>query len=178
MLVLTAPFLLSCHRCPRLLALVPSLPPLPFSVPGSCSLPKQPFLPCVPAPCFLSFTSLLCLILGCLFFFSPLDSALSPSFLQPRRLHLLLLPFLQDEPAWWDVLEEQAVLLSCRWFSTILRSLSLLGRCGYFPTEQQFLAVSTLLTASALQDKLKSCALQSPKEGLCLGPVLQRVALL
>lgn len=58
-------------------------------------------------------------------------------------------------------------------FHSIEVSLAFLGRCGCFPTEQQFLAVSMLLTTSALQDKLKSCTLWSQKEGLCIEPVVE-----
>lgn len=54
--------------------------------------------------------SLLCWVLDCpcKHLFS-LHSALSLSFLLPPRFPPLLLLFLQDKPAWWGVLEEQAV---------------------------------------------------------------------
>lgn len=71
--------------------------------------PKQLCLPSV-SDALLLLLSLLCWVLDCpcKHLFS-LYSALSPSFLLPPRFPPLLLPFLQDKPAWWDVLEEQAV---------------------------------------------------------------------
>lgn len=70
----------------------------------------QPKLLCLPSvsDALLPLLSLLSWFLTALVNIS-LYSALSPSFLLPPRFPPLLLPFLQDKPAWWDVLEEQAV---------------------------------------------------------------------
>lgn len=71
--------------------------------------PRELCLPSV-SDALLALLPLLCWVLICSFkhLFS-LYSALSPSFLLPPRFPPLLLPSLQDKPAWWDVLEEQAV---------------------------------------------------------------------
>lgn len=50
-------------------------------------------------------------------------------------------------------------------FHNIEVSQAFAHRCGSFPTEQQFLPISMLLSTDALQYKWKSCTLWSQKEG-------------
>lgn len=139
--------------------------------------PKQLCLPCV-SDSLLPLLSFLCRILSCPckhFFFSFLCTLLFPLpfCCLPDSLFCSCPSCRMSQPGGMCWRSRLCTIKLLVVFHNVEVSLAFLGRCGCFPTEEQFLAVSMLLTTSALQDKLKSCTLWSQKEGLCIGPVVE-----